>query len=153
MEFARCGSPHLWPDSKQQPDFARFWQLLIRGADVWPRFGYLLLPVSTLGMVQTNLASIPKKLAPPLFVVPRASDWHCFANLVPDYLDRGFRNVGIGNCRKNWPPWMDLGGCGCSLLAIDRRTPDRMFSRLHRPRIGRDEPLSQRLGRLCLQKI
>ena len=138
---------------EQQPDFARFRQFLIRRADVWPRLGYLLLPVSALGMVQTDLAPVPKKPAPPLFFVPRPSHRHCFANLVPRYLDRGFRSVGIGNGSKNWELRRELAGCGFQLWAIDLGTPHRNFSRLHRSRIGRYEPLSERLGRLGLQKI
>ncbi len=104
-------------------------------------------------MVQTDLATLPKKPAPPLFGVPRASDWNCFANLVPRYLDRNFGDIGISNCRKNWELSRELAGCGFGFFAIDRPTPDRTFSYLHRLRIGRDEPLSQRLGRLGLQKV
>src|SRR6476469_8723425 len=48
---------------------------------------------------------------------------------------------------------LELAGCGFELRAIDLGTPHRNFSRLHRSRIGRYEPLSERLGRLGLQKI
>ena len=91
---------------------------LFGGPSVWPRLGYLSCQYQRWGWFK-QIWLPTKKPAPPLFFVPLPSDWHCFANLLPDYLDRGFWDTGIGNCRKNWPPgwtWEDVVlGCWRSL--------------------------------------